>query len=196
VKSAPAPGTFAFPDDTGGKLLATLLPPSAPPLLPPAPPNAPRERALPGDLEAPSPTLGDPASALPLLGSPVAKAVLPNALPERVPHDLAPPTLQLPERTAWPTGPLTREPARDLTQPVDLPLLSMQPLPDRAPLADPTVEFTAQSVISATLPLRIDPTAFLRYVLPDPFEHRDGRARTTPNDDPNRVLGNPPPPRP
>lgn len=192
----PAPMPFAFPDDTGGKLLAQLLPPSAPPIIPPVAPTGPRVRALPSYLEAPTPAFGETASSIPRFATPPTKPVMPNALPDRVPVDLAPLMPQLPERSAWPTGPLSREPARDLNQSNDLPLLSLQPVPDRAPLADPTVEFTAQSVISTNLPLRIEQTPFLRLLLPDPFEHNAGRARTALLDDPNRALGNPPPPKP
>jgi len=74
--------------------------------------------------------------------------------------------------------------------------LSSRPAADRAPLSDPTVEFTARSVVSSSLPLRTLPVGFLRIPLPDPFEHADAaRPRTPVVEDPNRALGSPPPPR-
>jgi hypothetical protein len=45
-------------------------------------------------------------------------------------------------------------------------------------------------VISAMLPLRIDPTGFIRINLPDPFENADAAKPRTPIvEDPNRALG-------
>jgi hypothetical protein len=85
---------------------------------------------------------------------------------------------------------------RDPSKPAELPLLSSKPVPDRASLADPTVEFTARSVISIVLPLRADPAGFVRINLPDPFEHAAAaKPRTTVPEDPNRSLGSPPPPK-
>jgi hypothetical protein len=89
-----------------------------------------------------------------------------------------------------------RRDGRDVSKPADLPILSNRPVPDRAPLTDPTLEFTARSVISVSLPLRSVQVGFLRIALPDPFEHAEAaRPRTPVVENPNRSLGNPPPPR-
>ena len=191
AKNDPTPdgGSFAFPDDAGGKALAKALTPAAPPAMPAVLPAAPRERKLPAYLDAPTPPLPDAASSPPRLALPPIKAVRPVALPDRVPPDLGGVMPDLPPRPEVPAGSLTRIPARDLSQPAELPSLSPKPVTDRAPLADPTAEFTAASVISPTLPLRTEPAGFVRINLPDPFENADAaRVRTPVVEDPNRVL--------
>jgi hypothetical protein len=190
-KKDPLPdgGSFAFPDDAGGKALAKALALAAPPPMPAVVPATPRERKLPAYLDAPTPPLPDAASSPPRLALPPIKDVRPVPLPERVPNDLGVVIPDLPARAELPTGSLTRIPARDLSQPTELPPLSPKPVTDRAPLADPTTEFTAASVISPTLPLRTEPAGFVRINLPDPFEHADdAKVRTPVAEDPNRVL--------
>lgn len=194
VEPLPVKGEFAFPDDNGGKLLATILLPANPPSLP-ATEASPRERILPAFLESPSLPSNEAANSPATLRSLQPKAIFPSALPDRVPLELAPPLPTLPERAPLPTGPLTRQDGRDVNTPADLPILSPLPVGDRAPLTDPTIEFTAQSVISIVLPLRSETTGFIRFTLPDPFENST-RSPIPIVDDPNRALGNPPPPRP
>jgi hypothetical protein len=189
----PAPvadgGTFAFPDDTGGKALAKTLPPTAPPAMPSATPVTPRERKLPAFLEAPTPPLPDAANSPPRLALAPTREPRPVPLPDRVPLDLGGVIPDLPARPEIHAGALTRTEGRDVSQPAELPPLSPKPVADRAPLADPTVEFTAASVISPTLPLRTEPTGFVRINLPDPFENADSaKVRTPVVEDPNRVL--------
>jgi hypothetical protein len=196
--SAPLPdgGTFPFPDDAEGKALAKTLAPAPLPPIPPAGPVMPRERKLPAFLDAPAPAPPGTASIAPRLSLPAGKEVLPAPLPERVPRDLGGSLPQLPARDELPTGPLIRQPGPDISKPADLPILSSRPVTDRAPLTDPTLEFTARSVISLNLPLRSTPLGFLRIALPDPFEHADAaRARTPVVENPNRSLGSPPAPR-
>jgi hypothetical protein len=189
-------GTFPFPDDAGGKALAKSLTPRSPVSFPAAGPATPRERNLPGYLKAPSPTLPDGTGNLPRLPIPIAKESRPTPLPDRVPSDLGGVFPQLPPRSELQIGPLTRQESRDVSKPAELPILSNRPVPDRAPFTDPTLEFTAQSAISPMLPLRTQPTGFVRINLPDPFEHVDAaKPRTPVIDDPNRALGSPPPPR-
>jgi len=193
AKNDPAPvtdgGTFTFPDDGGGKALAKLLAPAAPPLMPAAVPTAPRERKLPAFLDNPSPPLPAAASSPPRLALPPIKDVRPVPLPERVPTDFGAVVPDLPTRPEIAAGPLTRIPAPDSSKPADLPVLSPKPVADRAPLTDPTAEFTAASVISPSLPLRTEPAGFVRINLPDPFENADAaKVRTPVVEDPNRVL--------
>lgn len=189
-------GAFTFPDDSGGKALAGILTPTAPPIMPPPPPAGPRERKATDLLTGPYLPLPDSAGSPPRLVIPPAREPRPVALPDRIPPELGGPLPQLPERSALVTGPLTRQDSRDVSKPIDLPILSAQPVPDRASLADPTAEFTARSVISPSLPLRTEPAGFLRINLPDPFEHAAAaRPRTPVVEEPNRVLGTVPPPK-
>ena len=191
AKNDPPPdgGTFVFPDDAGGKALAKTLPPSVPPTMPISTPLTPRERKLPEFLNAPTPPLPDAASSPPRLALAPRREPRPVPLPDRVPPDLGGVIPDLPVRPEVPTGSLTRTAGRDLSQPAELPPLSPKPVADRAPLADPTIEFTAASVINPTLPLRTEPTGFVRINLPDPFENVDAaKVRTPVVEDPNRVL--------
>ncbi|MSR52937.1 MAG: hypothetical protein EXS09_06555 [Gemmataceae bacterium] len=198
AKSDPIPdgGSFPFPDDAGGKALSKSLAPGVPRGLSEADKARQNERRLPAFLNGPMPTLPDSASTPPRLPLPPIKDARPTSLPDRVPNNIGGAEPQLPARTELPTGPLTKIERRDPNLPAELPILSTKPVPDRAPLADPTVEFTAQSVISPSLPLRTEPTGFIRINLPDPFEHADAaKPRTPVVENPNRSLGNPPPPR-
>jgi hypothetical protein len=200
AKTAPAQSTdggdFRFPDDAGGKALAKSLAPAAPPPMRIAAKAGQRERRLPAFLDSPLSSLPAAAGNVPRLSLPAGKEVRPVALAERVPADLGGGLPRLPERGELPTGPLVRRDGRDVSKPADLPILSNRPVPDRAPLTDPTLEFTARSVISVSLPLRSVQVGFLRIALPDPFEHADAaRPRTPVVENPNRSLGNPPPPR-
>jgi hypothetical protein len=203
AKQPPAPAekpvadgsSFAFPDDSGGKLLAKTLPPSNPPTLADPTPAAPKPRTLPAFLDAPSVPPTGPGLVLPRLPLPVAKEIRPTALPDRVPTDFAPDRPSLPERGEFATGPLTKQVGLDPATPAEVPILSAKPVPDRASLADPTIEFTARSVISPMLPLRVQPAGFLRFNLPDPFEHSAAARPPVASEDPNRALGTIPPPR-
>jgi hypothetical protein len=189
--SAPVPdgGTFRFPDDAGGKALTKMLTPAAPPPMPAAVPAAPRQRKLPAFLDTPTPPPPDAASSPPRLALPPIKDVRPVPLPEQVPTNLGSAIPDLPARPEIATGSLTRIPARDLSRPAELPILSPKPVADRAPLTDPTAEFTAASVISPSLPLRTEPAGFVRINLPDPFENAAaGKVRTPVVENPNRVL--------
>jgi hypothetical protein len=190
----PDGGSFPFPDDSGGKVLAKTLTPATP-TPPPVARSGPRERTPPDFLTVPAPAPAIPVGPPPRLVV-AAKESRPSPLPERVPPDLGGLFPQLPPRRELPTGPGVRITGRDPSIPPELPPLSTKPVPDRAPLADPTTEFTAQSVISVVLPLRISPAVFVRINLPDPFEHAAAaKARTPVVEDPNRSLGSPPPPR-
>jgi hypothetical protein len=175
--------------------LAKTLPPSNPPTLADPTPAAPKPRKLPAFLDAPSVPTTDPGPIVPRLPLPPAKEVRPTALPDRVPTDLAPERPLLPERGAFATGPLTKQAGPDPATPAEVPILSAKPVPDRASLADPTTEFTARSVISPMLPLRTQPAGFLRFNLPDPFEHSAAARPPVAPEDPNRALGTIPPPR-
>jgi len=182
-------GSFAFPDDTGGKALAKTLTPAAPPPMAVSAPPTPKERKLPAFLDAPDPPLPDAANTPPRLALPPIREVRPTALPERVPADIGGSVADLPPRPGLPAGSLTRNPGHDLLKPAPLPLLTPKPNPDRAPLTDPTAGFTAMSVIRPTLPLRTEPTGFVRINLPDPFENAGtGRVLTPVDENPNRAL--------
>src|SRR5437763_15618166 len=101
----------------------------------------------------------------------------------------------IPPTPSFPVGKRLRVPSSDGEKPVDLPPTA-QPLPDRAPVADPTLPSSREVVVSARMPDRKTPAPFLRFTLPDPFEHRDTvRLRTPLGAEEVPVLSSVPPPR-
>jgi hypothetical protein len=99
-----------------------------------------------------------------------------------------------PRRQELPAAGLLRLPAPDLNEPVPLPILA-RPVPDRAPLTDPTPEISRAAVLAAPVPVRTTPAPFVRLALPDPFEHAQTvRLRTPPEEDPQPPLAVAPPP--
>lgn len=194
AKGAPlaAGGSFTFPADDGGKILEGILPPKSPAPLGPLPAKTASERLLPAYLAAPD-AATVPASLAPrLYPQPMRIAVRPTPLPDRVPIDLAQRELDRPENIVMPVGALTKIDALDVKQPVTLPILA-RPTADRAPLDDPTAEFTARSIMNDNLPLRVTLSMFVKVNLPDPFENAEpARVKITIPDDPAKALGNPP----
>jgi hypothetical protein len=189
-------GKFTFPDDIGGKSLAKIVTPPVPAAMPAAVALTQRDRPIPDILNSAPPQSFDATSVMPRLPMPETRPVRPAPLPDRVPIDIGVTLATLPARSELATGPLTRVEARNVNIPVELPLLSSRPVSDRAPLTDPTIEFTAQSAISSNLPLRTEPTGFMRINLPDPFENTEAAKPRTPIvENPNRSLGNPPAPK-
>lgn len=183
---AEAPTDFRFANDAEGKALAELLTPSATKVPDTEKRSKPLERTLPEYVADPSrmASLNDlPPARLP---NPSAGAVLPRPLPDRPPHDLGGRSLASPGPVRLPDGALTHvEGSGELSRPAPLPVLG-KPVPDRASLEDPTVEFTAKSVILETIPLRSEPDANSKIHLPDPFELREtirfrGEAKETPD---------------
>jgi hypothetical protein len=189
-------GTYRFPDDDAGKILARVLPPQPPAPLAPPPPAGPLERSLPGFIV--DPALPSPVNALTPARAPQPPRVVPRptALPERVPADLAQIEADKPERIELPVGALTRLETPDVKQPAALPVLA-RPSPDRASLEDPTTEFTAASIISDRLPLRTNAAPFVKVTVPDPFEYAGQvKIKVVVPEDPLTAIGNPPPPKP
>jgi hypothetical protein len=192
----PDGGSFAFPKDAGGTALSKSLPPARPAVDPWPASSGPRDRRVPDALSSPAAPIPGAPDVVPRLPTPMASAVRPAPLSDRVPLDFGGRFPDLPSRGELPTGSLTRTERRDPSRPPDLPHLATRPVPDRAPLTDPTLEFTAASVISAVLPLRVGSAPFVRHNVPNPFEHADdARLRTPVVEDPNRALGTVPPPR-
>jgi hypothetical protein len=170
---------YRFPEDRGGRLLSRLLAP--PERLPPLEGSGPVSRPVPKAIE--SPTLPLPAPAAPIRSLPASpgRGVLFPRL--RTPEPALGGTTvtgSLPAVTTFSTGDLIRAPSIDVNQPVDLPLLS-RPLPDRAPLTDPTLTVSRATALSAAPPARTEPAPYVRFTLPDPFENRDTVRLRMPN---------------
>ena len=80
-------------------------------------------------------------------------------------------------------APLVRLAAVDVNEVPPLPILA-KPVPDRASLADPTMEASTAAAVANAIPVRISPAPFVRLNLPDPFEHHHAvRVRTPPAED-------------
>lgn len=119
----------------------------------------------------------DPAVALPKADE---KPPLPP-LPERAakgpvsPKD--PPTLIVwlgepspPRATALPAGPLAKQVVGELKSADLLPVLGAY-VRDRVSLSDPSMEISAQSILTPQNPERLTPAPFMAWNLPDPFEN-------------------------
>ena len=188
---------FAFPDDKGGKLLAGLLSPKPPAIKSDKAEITQRERRLPEFLNSALVGQPDAADAPARLQLPPRREFQPTTLPEKIITDFAPNTPSLPPLPTPEIGSLHKQPMRDPSQPADLPILANKPVTDRAPLEDPTVEFTAQSVVSLLLPLREALAPFMKLTIPEPFEGAGQPAlKQAPVEDPNKVLMPPTAPKP
>lgn len=195
-KSAKAPGAQAsdpassqasgplFPNDKGGKRLAELLSTAGSV----AGQRDKRTTALP--LAGP-PALEHPDSQPPQTGPapPLAPAKLTSKPVPVLPHSLAPEApltrsvqepAGLPRREELPISPRVRIDSLDVEKAPPAPLLA-QMVPDRASLDDPTRDVSGASALAIILPERSTPTPFLKFTLPDPFEHAQTvRLRTPP----------------
>jgi hypothetical protein len=191
-----AGGVFRFSDDEGGKILSKILPPAAN-----APLGAPKakeqsERPVPISIAQPDVPARANAQALPQVPTPPQVGPRPSPLPDLVPLELARKIPVLPERILFRVGPLTKQETPDVKQPSPLPILAA-PSKDRAPLDDPTVDFTAQSILNNKLPLRETTAPFVKVNLPDPFENAEAaKVKIALKEDALTVIGNPPPPKP
>lgn len=185
---------FEFPSDAGGKSLATILPPSFVGVERDRTNLGPKPRALPPYLEPGNIPVPDAINSPVMLRVGNQRAIHPMTLPERVPSDFAPP-VELPALPVVEVTKLHTQPSRDPSEPAELPFLSNKPIIDRAPLADPTLDYTAQTVISNMLPLRIDMATFMKLTIPEPFESITLPTKATPPEDPNKVLTPPPLPK-
>jgi hypothetical protein len=190
-------GVFQFTDDDGGKLLAKRLAPPAPaPIGPPRVTLSPRDRQLPGSIANPEIPGALGSLAPPHLPLPSRIDFQPMPLPDRVPAEISQSVPSTPERIVFPVGSLAKNDTPDVKQPTALPILA-RPTPDRASLEDPTVEFTAQSIINNNLPLRSTTAPFVKVTLPDPFENVEAaKVKVALKDDPLTAVGNLPPPKP
>jgi len=188
---------FRFPDDLGGRWLAKLLPPPAQMPLPPEAPSGPRRWLAPAALEKPDlPLPPQQASPARLPVAWTAAVLSPRPLPEETGLTGQKSDPEPPKGQELPAGPRVRLPVVDVNQPVPLPVLA-QPLPDRAPLDDPTSEVSLAGALKAAPPVRNLPASFLRLVLPDPYEHRNAvRTRTPLAEEPTPPVSLPRLPRP
>lgn len=164
-------GPPAFANDSGGKILARLLPPQSPPKLSPGFRNEPKTR--PGLLTLERAELPQNSPSTNPIGLPPQKksALRPRLLPDAVPLSeyTAEPTP--PHRLELPLAQLVRTPSRDVNLPIGLSVQARYQA-DRASVDDPTFEFSLERSQSDPLPLRQTPAPFVRVNLPEPFENR------------------------
>jgi hypothetical protein len=177
--------------DRGSKLVADLLQPSRkiPPL---ASDPEPGPRRLHGPKTLEKPELPWPAfpAALPRLPLAQGKPLQPHLLAEAAPLSQERNEPRAPEKPKLPASKFA-PPGLDVNQPVPLPVLA-KPLPDRAPLGDPTLEASVAAALGEPLPLRTTPVPFLRLNLPDPFENSLAvRLRTPHEENPTPVPSTP-----
>jgi hypothetical protein len=164
---------FRFTDDRGGKLLASLLPPTQQQSsLPSDRPTSPAILPTPRNLERitlPLPTSeAQPPRSIPSVRP---RSVRPRAVPDGLPladYRAAP---VLPEHLEMPACLLAREWSPDVEAPVNLPILA-QKAAESSSTDDATGEVTTAAALATVPPQRATPAPFLRMTVPDPFEHR------------------------
>lgn len=158
----PVPPVSASPDDLGGKAVGRALTPSLPPA-PGAPVTAkPKPRSTDIDRgEVPLPKVTASAAPLPPRPTTVPRLSPP---PENVP-ELA----RGGEVVRLPDSPGVRSPSPALPGATDVPPTG-RPLPDRAPLTDPTADLADLRVVRTPLPTPDVRPWFAKFATPDPFE--------------------------
>jgi hypothetical protein len=182
-----------YADDSGGKLLAALLPPHR--TVPPVPagsPSGPRRPAGLPHLERPELPLPPNLSGLPRppLDPPV-RPVRPRSLAGGMPLGWYRSDPDVPQRQKLPASAGVRLPSVDVNRPVPLAVLG-QAQPDRALLTDPAPEVSREAALAGAVPPRTIPVPFLRLNLPDPFEHRRAvRLRNLPDEEKLPVKAGP-----
>lgn len=165
------PSPFAFPDDSGGVLLAKVLPPKDVESALLQRPHAPH-RALDSSFDKP-PTLDLPQSlvALPRLTDDGIHSTLRPRLVADETLGAFPDSLPLPQTPALPDMGRIRVSSPDVNRPIPLPILA-QPTLDRASLDDPTHDASTIATLAAPIPPRSNKAPFLKQTLPDPYDHR------------------------
>ena len=165
------PTPFAFPDDSGGVLLAKVLPPKDVESALLQRPHAPR-RALDSAFDKP-PTLALPPGyvALPRLADDGSHSTLRPRLVADETLGAFSASLPLLQTPALPDMGRIRVPSPDVNRPIPLPILA-QPISDRASLDDPTLDASTAAALAAPIPPRSNKAPFLKQTLPDPYDHR------------------------
>ncbi len=164
-------GTFAFADDSSGKILAKILPPPDPARVSPEPKAAPKPRKGLAALEQPEAALPAANPALPGPQQFKRSPLRPRPLSDAAPLDYFYDNPTVPQRPELPPAVLVQQSGRDVNEPIPLPPQTKQ-LSDRASLDDPTAEFSGQRVVNHQPAMRSTPVPFVRMNLPEPFEHR------------------------
>ncbi len=171
-KAAPAAeAPFRLPNDAVGKLLGKVVSPEAHPGRLDNP-----SRETPRDVS--QPRLTEPAAPLPAMkpDSPRPPALAKRAPvrpelvhPEVLEESIAEP--EVPGRPSFATDKRVQVPSEDVALPPPLPVLA-QPVPDRVPLDDATMEASTTAALSAAMPARSKPAPYQRMRVPDPYENR------------------------
>jgi hypothetical protein len=194
-KTPQAKDGFPFPADAGGKLVAEVLQPKG--RLQGEARASQKKLTSPPSVEHPSLPLVPYDGVLPRAGQPAAARPLrPRHLPEANPLAASHGFPARPAMPALPMEPLVRLPSTDVNEVPPLPTLA-RPAADRAPLTDPTIDASTAAALSSDIPLRSRPAPFVRFNLPDPFEHHHAvRVRHATSEDTSPPITYPRPPRP
>ena len=172
------PATFSMPGvaardessaDLGGQALARAVAPDTP-ALPPVPRfgAAKHMQAIPARFLDPDPTTKPKFHSAPVL--PTRRIGMRPAPPvERVPLDLGRGASAVPAQPKLPVAKVVTVRARDVKLPPALPALGRLVV-DRVGLEDPTSELGNAAIVEPALKVPFVPAAFLKVVIPDPFE--------------------------
>jgi len=161
-----------FPNDSGGKLLAELLPPSD------SLPKASAERIAsrvrfptPNTLNVMEARLPPNQAAMPFSSLGIAATRNRLQLPEETLLAITGVEPVLPEHRELPAGERVHVPSPRLDGPLPLSPLATE-VREFPSTDDPTSEYSIMAAMAAPPPRRTNPAPFLRTFLPDPFENR------------------------
>jgi hypothetical protein len=184
---------FSLPEDGGGRLLATMLPPHRNGPSSSGFATGPRRLPVPPSLNGPDLSLPPSLAELPRppLGPEVK--LRPRPVGGDGPLGWLRSDPSAPEARGLPDARRVRLPGRDVDRPPPLPLLGT-PLTDRAPLSDPAEEISRAAALAGSVSPRSMPVPFVRLNLPDPFENRKQvRLRKPPEEELPANVGSKPP---
>jgi hypothetical protein len=170
-KAAAVEAPFRLPSDAAGKLLGQVLAPAGHPgrLENPnrgTPPDRTQAR-LKEPAVPPPPMTPDPPRPLALVKRTSVRPELVHT--EALEESFSEP--DVPSRPSFATGKRIQVRSEDVGLPPPLPVLA-QPVPDRVPLDDATMEASTIAALSAALPVQNKPAPYQRMQVPDPYENR------------------------
>jgi hypothetical protein len=170
-ETAETGGAFRLPSDAAGVLLSKELAPRGHPRPLPAParrtrPDVPAPRFA--ELRLPLPTA--PASLVRLPDTSRKQPVRPEFVQEEgLEESFDEPAV--PHKPRFLTSRPAHVPSEDAALPPPLHVMA-QPLPDRVPLEDATMEASTAAVLKAPLTPRTTPAPYQRLSVPEPYENR------------------------
>jgi hypothetical protein len=163
---------FAFAPDLTGKALPRVVAPDATAVLPgERARTGPKPRTVPVRVTDPE-AVSRASNAPPTVPTAKPAASKPSNPAETVPVNFGAGAEDVPAKPVLPAAPVVTVRSRDVNLPPPAPTLGRQAT-DRVSLDDPTSELGNAEVVAGGARAALEPSAFLKVVVPDPFELAD-----------------------